>query len=404
MLRRAAPDLQGRRVLLSAYACGPHDGSEPGVGWQTLLSVARLGANVTLLTRENNVSEIRACLPPQLAGNVTVVGFDLGAVTRSAKKHLPYGTQLYYCLWQRRVRSLVRKLCRATSFDIAHHVTFAVDWAPSALAALPDSTPLVFGPIGGVTRAPRPLWRYLGVRSLASEATRWLVGEAGRRSFGRRMARRAAVIVAQNDDEAAYLDRYARNLSIEPNAVVGPTGSPGRLQTERDNKTVVVAGRLIAWKGWALALEVVERLPENYRMAFYGDGADRRRIIREIEKHGLGGRVVLHGLRPRDEVMEAMSQAHCLLHASLHDSAPGVVAEAITAGTPVVGIGVGGTATMLRLSDAEQVDPSSNDVVGDLVAAITSPSLAPATQTRWLASRLDDLILSWYSTALSNGS
>ena len=39
------------RILLSAFACAPHSGSEPGVGWHWALELARLGHDVLVLTR-----------------------------------------------------------------------------------------------------------------------------------------------------------------------------------------------------------------------------------------------------------------------------------------------------------------------------------------------------------------
>jgi NAD(P)-dependent dehydrogenase (short-subunit alcohol dehydrogenase family) len=42
------------RVLLSAYACEPERGSEPGVGWNWATELARLGHQVTVVTRAAN--------------------------------------------------------------------------------------------------------------------------------------------------------------------------------------------------------------------------------------------------------------------------------------------------------------------------------------------------------------
>ena len=47
------------RVLLSAFACAPNRGSEPGVGWNWALALAK-NNDVTVLTREENRREIEA--------------------------------------------------------------------------------------------------------------------------------------------------------------------------------------------------------------------------------------------------------------------------------------------------------------------------------------------------------
>ena len=46
------------KVLLSAYACEPNKGSEPGVGWNWAIEIARLGHKVWVLTRANNQPSI----------------------------------------------------------------------------------------------------------------------------------------------------------------------------------------------------------------------------------------------------------------------------------------------------------------------------------------------------------
>ena len=39
------------RILLSAFSCGPHRGSEEGVGWNWAIEAARLGHEVIALTQ-----------------------------------------------------------------------------------------------------------------------------------------------------------------------------------------------------------------------------------------------------------------------------------------------------------------------------------------------------------------
>ena len=49
------------RVLVSAYACEPAKGSEPGVGWRIAREMARYH-EVWVLTRTNNRPSIAAAL------------------------------------------------------------------------------------------------------------------------------------------------------------------------------------------------------------------------------------------------------------------------------------------------------------------------------------------------------
>ena len=44
-------------ILLSAYACEPNKGSEPGVGWSLAIEMSK-HHNVWVITRDNNKSAI----------------------------------------------------------------------------------------------------------------------------------------------------------------------------------------------------------------------------------------------------------------------------------------------------------------------------------------------------------
>jgi len=77
------------KVLMSAYACEPNKGSEPGIGWNWVLETARLGHEVWVLTRANNRANIEtelAKLPP--IKNLKFLYYDLpplGAVVEKRK-------------------------------------------------------------------------------------------------------------------------------------------------------------------------------------------------------------------------------------------------------------------------------------------------------------------------------
>ena len=65
------------KILLSAYACEPGKGSEPGMGWHWALEIARLGHEVHILTRANNVNPIECGLAELDGLRLKVHGYDL---------------------------------------------------------------------------------------------------------------------------------------------------------------------------------------------------------------------------------------------------------------------------------------------------------------------------------------
>src|SRR5882672_7955107 len=105
------------RVLISAYACEPNKGSEPEVGWQWALQMARFH-EVTVLTRANNRPGIEQAVQP-LRGQQPVPQFiyhDLSPFLQKLKRY-SRTIKLYYLLWQKSARELIQRLHEVQRFD-----------------------------------------------------------------------------------------------------------------------------------------------------------------------------------------------------------------------------------------------------------------------------------------------
>ena len=166
--------MQSLKILMSAYACEPNKGSEPGVGW----GVAQLMAKhheIWVLTRANNYRAIQAYLDVHPCSTLHFVYFDLPPWLRWWKRG-GWGVQLYYYLWQVGIYFIARRLHRTVSFDILHHVTFGRFWTPSLISLLP--IPFIWGPVGGGESAPKSFWKTFGWQGICYEivrdCARWL--------------------------------------------------------------------------------------------------------------------------------------------------------------------------------------------------------------------------------------
>ena len=138
---------------MGAYACDPHQGSEPGVGWHWAIEAVNAGHRVCVVTRANNRPAIETALRADPQPDLEVEYLDLPSPFRFLKRRLGHaGLLAYYYLWQLRLAVRARRLHRRLGFDLAHHVTFVNDQLPSGLAFLP--IPFVWGPVGGGESAP----------------------------------------------------------------------------------------------------------------------------------------------------------------------------------------------------------------------------------------------------------
>lgn len=389
------------RVLVGAYACGPLDEPEAAAGWAFATAAAE-SHDVTVFTRTRFGPAVTAALDadPDLAAHLEVRFLDLPRPLMRLRQALPGGLYWYYPLWQGRLRAEARRLHDERPFDVAHHVTFANDWMRCGLAGL-EGVPLVWGPVGGASRVPiGRLHRWLGLRGTLTEFARDVLTSIPRRIWGDPVARRSALVVAQNPDVARRF-RRARAVVVEPNAALRPETFPRRTVHRGAPPTAVFAGRLLAWKGARLAITAIaEPQAAEWRLDVIGTGYDRPALERLARRKGVADRVRFLGHLPRERVLEAFADADALLFPSMHDQAGWVAAEASSIGCPVVCLPLGGPAT---LADRNAfVAALEGDVPANLARQLLAARGAEtAPHLRWSAARLPGLVSAWYRQALA---
>ncbi|MEU4361791.1 glycosyltransferase [Promicromonospora sp. NPDC023987] len=394
------------RVLVSAYACGPGDEPEAAAGWAFARAAAR-SHQVHVITRRRFAPAVTAALAsdPELARHLTVEYLDLSERFLALKRR-SIDVYWYYVLWQRVLARRAAELHAATPFDVGHHVTFANDWLPCGLTRV-RNLPVVWGPVGGATIVPLRLVRWLGLRGATTELLRALITAPLRAVWGATAARRASVVVAQNETVARRF-RRARHVIVEPNASLDDLSEHAlstRAGAAHADDSVprplraVFAGRLLGLKGGRLAIEALARTP-GWELHVYGDGYDRSTLVRLAERRDVTGRVVFHGHRPRAEVLDAVAGCDAMLFPSMHDQAGWAAAEASALGRPVICLPLGGVPLMAgvnaRLADVR------GDVVAHLADQLAEAATRPGTPSdRWSISRLPDVVERLYGTTRS---
>lgn len=385
------------KVLMSAYACEPGRGSEPGAGWAWACAAAQRH-EVWVLTHETNRASIDGVLAnePALAERLHAVYLRNARWAWPLRRRGP-SRFAYYWLWQLGpCRRASRQLHDRYGFDVCHHLTYGADWLPAGISSLPG-VPLVWGPVGGSSTMNGPrTWARLGFHGFLAEAARAAVLGSLRTLIGKRVARRAALVLGQNDDVVAAL--APTRVLVEPNVGLD-TGLPDvqRIRTHSP-PTAIYAGRLLAWKGLRLALAALRRAEATeWQLEVYGEGPQRRRLERLTELWHLSNRVRFHGVRPRAEVLEAITRADVFLFPSVHDAAGWSVAEALALGCPVLCLDTGGPPTLLGRGDGIAVG-LSGDVVGGLAAGLDQARALWPRQHRWVAKRLPDVLSGIYAT------
>ena len=362
------------KILLSAYACEPNKGSEPGVGWNWAVELARLGHEVTVLTRSNNRETILQALQRLGPLSLTFVYFDLPHWMRWWKRGRR-GVHLYYQLWQMGVYRVARRLSRANTFDIVHHLTFTVFRQPSYLGRL--GIPFVIGPLGGGEFAPSALARELPLHARIFECVRWMGNRLALRSPAvRAMLKSAAVILCKTPETLHALPtRYRSKCLMQVEIGVNNAWLADEIAAPQTPQ-LLYAGRLLCLKGIHLAMDalaVALRQRDDIRLTIIGRGPDKAWLVRRSRRLGISEAIRWRDWMPRDKLREEYRNALAFIVPSLHDSSGNVIYESLALGTPVICLKTGGPGEIVPEGGGFRIATdarSRHEVVEDLARAI----------------------------------
>ena len=342
------------RILVFAYACEPGRGSEPGVGWSLVQSVARF-ANPVVLVGPEHIEAIRGW---QASNPGSPLQFELvdepkwarrlpHAPTDKSKPHL-IGYFIAYLGWQRRAIRAARRLHAEAPFDVAHHATYSVYWLPSPGRRV--DIPLVWGPVGGAVTTPFSMWRSLGLTGILSELLDLVAVRALSLARSTRHTWRIArVRILQSEETRRRLGR-SRPSDVILNHVMFT-------EVEREAKPrqdfILFLSSFEPRKGIRFALHGLAEADPAVRMVIVGDGPERDAVERLIEQLGLSDRVELRGWLPYPEAMDLLDRAGAVVFPGVREEGGTALAEAMQRGAPVIVLANGGAKTVAEAA----IDP-----------------------------------------------
>jgi glycosyltransferase involved in cell wall biosynthesis len=341
------------KILLSAYACEPNSGSEPGVGWHWAVELARLGHEVWVLTRESNrVSIESASSDCEQFGKLNFLYYDLPKWARWWKKG-GRGIRFYYLLWQIGAYRVAKNAHQKVKFDLVHHITFGVVRQPSFMGGL--GIFFIFGPVGGGESSPWQLRRGYGLRGVILDTIRdamnFLVKIDPLMLYT--FAKANKIYVKTAETRCVIPKRFWPKVEEQLEIGIEPTKDAGTLPMVDEVKPfqILFVGRFTYWKGMHLGLrafaQLLKKIPDA-RLTMVGSGKDEIRWRNLSEKLGVDDSVVWISWMPQEELSQLYLQHDIFLFPSLHDSSGNVVLEAMSYGLPVVCLNLGGPGVMVN--------------------------------------------------------
>lgn len=335
--------IEQKTFLVSAYACEPNEGSEPGVGWNWAVELSK-HHRVIVITRANNKEKIEQVLKEENHPNLSFVYCEVPRYLAFWKKG-QRGVHLYYVLWQYLCYQVAKKICKEQKVDYALTVTFGNMWMPTFMYKLPCK--FIWGPIGGGEGVPKCLWSRLSGKQQLIEQIRTLnqVIPVTNPWLNATCKKAELIIVRTEDTYHCIKEKYHNKCDIMIETGISEEDISyfkDIIESDLDEKNkndYLLCGKMVPYKLFDLAVDAfakAERLHGSARLHIVGDGPRRKIVESLIEKYRLQDSVILEGKLPREKTLKLMASCKALLLTSAREGGSWVMFEAMLLKKPII--------------------------------------------------------------------
>ena len=337
------------RVLVNAYACSPEMGSEPGMGWNWCVHLAKY-CELHIITEGEFRDKIERTVQTLAQG--ANMHFYYLPVTEKVRRMCwnqgDWRFYYYYRQWQKRALEKGMEICASQHIDVIHQLNMIGFREPGYLWQISrvNDIPFVWGPIGGLKQFPMAYakggsWKMSAFLKLKNFLNIWQL------KHNRRVdnAMRQATLLVSSIPESYFAIKKYKGLE---SVVIPETGTfscdetsiaSKRLKT--DCLTILWVGKFDFRKRLDLAIKIMSLAVNanlNIMLKVFGSGNEKQNKTAEslacqmgIEKH-----IEWMGNCPNSQVKEEMRKADLFLFTSVSEDTSTVVLEAISNHLPVL--------------------------------------------------------------------
>jgi glycosyltransferase involved in cell wall biosynthesis len=363
------------KILLSAYACHPNMGSEPGIGWNWVKQLSKENEVWAFIyagqEQKEAVERAVACLPYHQ--NIHIVGVTVPSF---------FQTRFYlarYEIWHWKVYKMAKRLLTQVQIDFIHHVTIANFWNCGHLWKL--DVPFIIGPISGAQKTPRAGYGFLRLRDQINELRREFLFNIAWATWKRpiRALEKARLVLASNLESAEQFKKIKGESSV---VLFSDSGVNSGAEKERtpdvpkseDCLRLLWVGELRPRKNFGLLFEALKVLPREVHWSLRIAGEDilysywRRKVQRsELEEH-----ITFLGSVDHSDIDQEYRWAHVFVFPSLREATGTVILEAMSYKLPVIALNLHGARFMLDDDCAIRIPVvTRHQMINDLRDAIT---------------------------------
>jgi glycosyltransferase involved in cell wall biosynthesis len=341
------------KVLLSAYACIPGKGSEPGNGWKWAYYLSKKEFEVYVITTSKGRSEIDEVLRNYQIKNIKVHYVDHSKFWSKAYYWNFITMYMAYFLWQRKILRTALCLNREVNFDLIHHVTWGSLKIGSFLYNL--KKPMVFGPVGGGQKAPLHFKEYLANDFKKEKLRNKISFNLARFNPLTKTIIKKCKVLVTNQDTLDFVNQLGcKSAELVFDAAIEENNLPKYLAKSDNGKFELLwIGRIYDFKGLRLILAALNKIPEDklnkIALTILGDGPGMAGVKSEIDDNRkLKDCIVLKGFVPYGEIANYYKKADAFIFTSLRDSFPSQILEAMSWSLPIITLDLHGQSMMVN--------------------------------------------------------
>jgi glycosyltransferase involved in cell wall biosynthesis len=330
-------------VLISAYAVSPNHGSEPGVGWNYTIELAKY-CNLYVITEAEFQNDIEIALRdlPQ-TNNIHFYFNDIGEKARKmCWNQGDYRFYYYYKQWQKQTYKIALDIINKNDIDLIHQLNMIGYREPGYLWNI-KNIPIVWGPIGGFNFVKTSFLSALGLKQAIFYLLKNIANaiQANSNQRVRKSIKRADLLLAASGNSKVAIDKFYGKNSIIFNETGCHINDKSITSLNNNKFNIVWVGRFIPTKLLYLALDVIEKVKnlENLKFHIVGAGINDnitnryKEYAKNIEIENI---CVWHDKVPRDEVDHIMSISNLLFFSSIVEGTSHVVLESIANNLPIL--------------------------------------------------------------------
>jgi glycosyltransferase involved in cell wall biosynthesis len=317
-----------KNILINAYACRPNAGSEPGMSWNWIIQLSKY-YNIYVITEgewRNEIDfEINQLGLDNIHFSYIPVSEKIRKICWDQGNWLFY---LYYYFWQLKALNLAKNICKNYNINLIHHLNMIGFREPGQLWKI-KNIPKVWGPIGGFGGIPTGYANFYDIKfSILILIKNFLSKiQLYQPNIFFAIKNYDYILIANSTFYNIFKKYRSNNIGLLNESAIKSINynSINRI----DNFKLLWIGRDIKSKGLDIAIEVFQRLSQNYLIELHIIGVNNHSNINNKN-------IFFYSKKPHSFVQEFYSKCNLLLFTSLYEGTPHVVLESIANGLPVI--------------------------------------------------------------------